>query len=80
MKQEVENAGHEAVVPQFPTPDGQKFSAWRKVFEEQVGQLDHEMILVGHSVGAGFVLRMLDEANDHPVKAAFLVAGFLGKL
>lgn len=100
LKQEIEKAGHEAVVPKFPTPEGQDFSVWQKVFEKEVGPLTRDVILVGHSVGAGFILGLLDEAGKElgvdrggsevsagrrsadvlPVKAAFLVAGFLGKL
>jgi len=74
----VRELGHEAIVPQFPTPKGQNLSNWLRIFDEQVGLLSPGTILVGHSLGAAFVLRLLERAAD-PI-AAFFVAGFLGLL
>lgn len=80
LKMEVEKLGHEALVPKFPTPDGQEFSNWKSVLTKQVGALDDRTILIGHSVGAGFILSLLDEPDSVPIRAAFLVAGFTGTL
>jgi predicted alpha/beta hydrolase family esterase len=75
LKQEIEKLGHNAIVPKFPTPDGQDFKNWKDTFYSEVSCLDDHAILVGHSTGAGFILSLLNEADTVPIKAAFLVAG-----
>lgn len=75
LQRELDKRDHEVIVPKFPTPEGQSLKNWLKVIDEyKIGKDD---ILVGHSIGAGFVLRLLEK---YKVKAAFLIAGFLGKL
>ena len=76
---ELRKDGHNVVVPKFPTPDGQNLSNWRDVFRTEVGPIHRDMVLVGHSAGPGFILKMLQE-SDSPVRGAFLVSGFLGAL
>ncbi len=75
----VRELGHEAMVPQFPTPNGQNLSNWLRVFDEQVGALSSNTVLVGHSLGVAFILRLLERTAE-PIMGAFLVAGFLGPL
>lgn len=80
LKEKVEKLGHVAIVPKFPTPARQSLSDWREAFHAQVGVIDHRTILVGHSVGVGFILNVLDDQAAVPIKATFLVAGFTGEL
>ena len=68
-----------AVVPRFPGPEEQNLKSWTKVSEKSIGILDENDIIFGHSLGAAFTLRLL-EKSAAPVKAAFLVAGFVRKL
>jgi predicted alpha/beta hydrolase family esterase len=75
----VRELGHEPTVPQFPTPTGQNLSNWLRVFDEQVGALSPNIVLVEHSLGVAFILRLLERTAD-PIAGAFLVAGFLGPL
>jgi predicted alpha/beta hydrolase family esterase len=75
----VREAGHLAVVPRFPTPEGQSLESWLRVFEADVGQLEKNFILVGHSLGAAFALRLLEQAKA-TIAGTFLVSGFLGDL
>lgn len=70
---------YQASVPQFPTPDGQELNNWVSYFEDTVGELDHSSILIGHSIGAAFILRLLERLKQ-PVLAAVLVAGFTSEL
>ena len=49
--------GFKVSVPKMPTPEGQTLENWLKVFDEQVKDLDEETVLVGHSIGATFILR-----------------------
>jgi len=70
--------GHEVIVPQFPTPDGQTLKAWREVFDKYMKDIDGS-ILVGHSAGCAFILDIL-QRTDKKVRAAILVAGFASLL
>lgn len=71
--------GQEVIVPRLPTILGQSLKSWKRAFYNEVGQIQPNMILIGHSVGAGFVLNLLEESKC-PVIASFFVCGFLGKL
>jgi predicted alpha/beta hydrolase family esterase len=75
LKKELEKLGAEVIVPKFPTPENQSLGSWMNVIG--LHQVDPDDILIGHSIGAALVLRILEE---HRAKAAFLVAGFVGAL
>lgn len=79
LKKELEKAGHEVFVPRFPTPENQSLENWLKAFEKFKSKLDADSVLIGHSLGAVFALRLL-ELIKVKVKAVFLVSGFLGRL
>ncbi len=76
---ELKSQGLDAYLPGFPTPEGQTLDAWRDVFVERVGRLDDSTILIGHSLGVGFILNLLEEAES-PVLGCFLVSAFVGLL
>lgn len=76
---EVAARGHRAVVPRLPTPEGQALDNWQRAFTEQVGALDRNTILVGHSVSVAFILHLLETATS-PVMASLLASGFIGLL
>ncbi|MDD4351975.1 MAG: alpha/beta hydrolase [Candidatus Gracilibacteria bacterium] len=63
-------------VPQFPTPEGQTLQNWLEVLDNYQEYLDEDTILIGHSLGVPFTLNVLER---YQAKAAFLVAGFVGK-
>lgn len=71
LSKELNKLGHEAYVPKFPTPEGQSLESWLKVFEDYKKYINEETILVGHSLGAAFLLSLLEHL-DQPVKASFL--------
>lgn len=62
--------------PQFPTPQGQSLSSWQKVWNKEVGQVDHSSILIGHSSAGAFLMRVLEKLKT-PVRACFFVAPFV---
>jgi len=66
-------------VPKMPTPEGQSLDSWLSVFHTEVGPVDSTTTIIGHSVGAVFLLRLL-ESLDTPIHCAVLVAGFTGPL
>lgn len=74
LKEELENIGCEVFVPSFPTPENQNLENWFKVFKLFQKQVDENSIFIGHSIGANFVLHVL-EKSDKKAKAAFIVAG-----
>lgn len=76
LKKELESAGCKVFVPQFPTPENQTLDSWLEVLDGYNDRLDKDSIVVGHSLGVAFLLNVLEK---HRVKAAFLVAGFVGK-
>jgi predicted alpha/beta hydrolase family esterase len=76
LKNKLESLGHRVFVPQFPTPENQSLESWLKVLEQYDNYLTNDAILIGHSLGAPFALNVIEQK---PVKAAFLVSGFVGK-
>ncbi len=65
--------GHNAIVPQFPTPEGQTLENWLAVLKNYEEFITPETIFVGHSLGAHFVLNV---AERYKIGTAFLVASF----
>lgn len=59
---------------EMPKPYAPNYKAWKKEFEKEV--LDEETSLVGHSLGAAFLLRYLSETNIEVDRVA-LVAPWL---
>jgi len=63
-----------AQTPEMPEPYDAKYQDWEAVFEQF--QLSEETILVGHSLGGGFLVRWLSE-HDVKVGRVVLVAPWL---
>ncbi len=76
LKEELEKMGCEVFTPIFPTPEGQSLGAWLEAFKPFEQYLDENTTFVGHSLGANFILNLL-ERLDKKIKAAFLVSGFV---
>lgn len=79
LKSELEHIGCRVFVPRFPTPEHQSLDQWLMVFKQYEQYLDKNSLIVSHSLGCAFVLTVLENLRQ-PIKAAFLVAGFLKKL
>ncbi len=79
LKKELESSGCNVIIPQFPTPEGQTLGNWFEVFEQYKQDYGPETILIGHSLGGAFLLRVLERYNVK-IKAAFLVAAPIGIL
>ena len=75
LKQELESKVFEVIVPKFPTPFNQTLENWLKVFSNYENKINEETVLIGHSLGAAFILNYLDRTSKK-IKAAFLVAGY----
>ncbi len=71
--------GYNAFLPQFPQAEEQNLANWFHVIDEMMPLFDESSILVGHSCGAVFALRILEKL-EKPIKAAFIVSGFTSLL
>jgi Predicted esterase of the alpha/beta hydrolase fold len=76
LKSELEKQGYQVFVPKFPTPKNQSLKNWLKVFERYKKHINKKTIFVGHSIGVAFLLRVI-EGLDKPIKAAYLISGFI---
>ena len=79
LKSKLEELDYQVYVPNFPTPTNQSLESWIDAFIEFNKYIDPQTILVGHSLGVAFILTIL-ESMDLPIRAVFLVSGFLGLL
>jgi hypothetical protein len=66
--------GFLAQTPELPAPYAPVYEGWRLAFEQF--RIDEDTALIGHSCGAGFLLRWLSE-NKITVGKVALVAPFL---
>ena len=81
LKDVLEDRGHEVFVPEFPTPNEQSLKNWCTALKEQAPFVfDKDTILIGHSLGANFILHILEMDRDEPIRKAILVSGFCNKL
>jgi len=79
LKQKLEARGVSCEVPTFPTPQGQSLQTWLATFKEKGKSIHSQTILIGHSLGAAFMLRWLEQQAVR-IKAAILVGAFSGEV
>lgn len=79
LKEALEKSGCEVIVPCFPTPERQELNKWLTILNRAVPGWEENIVLVGHSFGPALILKKIEELKK-PIRAAFLVSGFLGKL
>lgn len=79
LKEKLEAKGCRVFVPQFPSPPivPAKITEWFDVLRKYGEYINEDTILVGHSLGGLFILRVLEQLN-HPVRAVFLVGAPIG--
>ena len=79
LREKLEAKGFKVIVPQFPTPPvaPAKISEWFDVLKEYEKDINGETIIIGHSLGGVFSLRILEKL-EHPIKATFLVGTPIG--
>jgi len=59
----------------MPDPDHPRYLAWRNQIEQELGKLDADGLLIGHSLGGSMLLKYLAEGTDpRPIAGMFLVA------
>lgn len=79
LKENLEDIGYRVFVPSFPTPENQNLESWLEVIGKIQNNIGPKTIMIGHSLGVPFILSYIEYLNL-PIRAIFLVAGFLGLL
>lgn len=77
IKKQLEGYGYKVAVPQFPTPENQTPEHWFAALKPYESTFNEETILIGHSCGGAFLLRVLEEIKTK-VKAVVFVAASAG--
>jgi predicted alpha/beta hydrolase family esterase len=73
LAMELNKVGLSTCIPNLPTPDNQSLSSWFAAYEEQCPPATAQTILIGHSCGAVFSMRLLEKLQS-PITATILVA------
>ncbi|MCL1892274.1 MAG: alpha/beta hydrolase [Alphaproteobacteria bacterium] len=79
LKNQLGTAGRNVYVPRFPTPENQSVKNWNKVLNEQVPCIGKDSIFIGHSIGATYILHILEMLKE-PIAGSIFVSGFIDKL
>jgi len=77
LKSELEKKGYKVWVPDLPNSDVPNLNDWLEtIFSNKDWKFDEESIIVGHSAGATFILRVLEKLPiDIKIRKAVLVSG-----
>ena len=80
LRDELSARSIEVLVPRLPTPEGQSLETWFDAYDRAADALPAApTIMVGHSLGAAFALRLVERAAE-PFKCLLLASGFVGAL
>lgn len=79
LKDELEAKGYKVIIPQFPSPPvvAAKIDEWFDVLKDYEQYIDEDTVIIGHSLGGVFTLRVLEKLN-RSIKAAFFVGAPIG--
>lgn len=77
LKTGLEKSGYKVWTPDLPNSEIPNLKAWSKViFENKGWRFDSESIIIGHSAGATFILRILEKLPPGTkIQKAVLVSG-----
>ena len=79
LKKELKQNHCNVMIPQFPSPPvvAAKIDEWFAVLKDYERYINENTIIVGHSLGGVFTLRVLEKLKT-PIKAALLVGTPIG--
>ena len=81
LKQKLEAQWHSVRVPKLSTPENQLPSVRCDELQQQVPFIfDNDTVLIGHSLGATYLLHILDRERKESVKKAIFVSWFVHDL
>lgn len=75
LKGKLKEKGCKVIVPQFPTPEHQTLENWFRILNEHEDDITDEAIMIGHSLGGVFLLRILEK---YKIAAGFFVGTPIG--
>ncbi|MFH0969160.1 MAG: alpha/beta hydrolase [Patescibacteria group bacterium] len=79
LKNELKKLGENVFIPKFPTPKNQSLENWLNILAKYKQYFNSETIIVGHSIGVGFLLNVIENLKN-PIKSAFFISGWVGEL
>jgi predicted alpha/beta hydrolase family esterase len=66
---------YHVLAPDMPDSDHPRYLAWRDQIAQELGKLDADALLIGHSLGGSMLLKYLAEGTyQKPIAGLFLVA------
>ncbi|GLV55441.1 alpha/beta hydrolase [Dictyobacter sp. S3.2.2.5] len=66
---------YEVLAPDMPDPEHPTYQTWGGQIEQELGKLDTDALLVGHSLGGSMLLKYLAQGTyQRPIAGLFLVA------
>lgn len=74
LKAKLEEQGVPTTVPRFPTPEGESLKAWLEVLDSQPQKITGDSLLIGHSKGGMFLLKLLEQQSTAVDTAIFVSA------
>ncbi|MEI8230817.1 MAG: alpha/beta fold hydrolase [Candidatus Peregrinibacteria bacterium] len=78
LKKELTAKGYDVIIPHFPGGSEPALAQWEKVFTEYTSSIDSASIIIAHSLGCAFALRVLENLT-HPIFGTILVAPVWGR-
>lgn len=78
LKKQLEAKDISTSVPRFPTPEGESLAAWFEVLDAQEQKINADSLLIGHSKGGMFLLKVLERLKE-PVEIAVFVSAPVGE-
>lgn len=64
LKKELQNRGFQVYNPAMPEPINPRIETWVPFLSLQIGEIDEETFLVGHSIGTQTILRYLESLPE----------------
>jgi len=77
LKIKLEDRGIVTTVPRFPTPIGESLNAWFKELNAQDEKISNNSLMIGHSKGGMFLLKVLEQLKE-PIDTAIFVSAPIG--
>lgn len=66
LKAKLEEKNYHVTVPTFPTPENHSLKSWITALRDQVADLCTVDLIIGHSLGANFILHVLEQNLSAP--------------
>ena len=78
LKENLEDHGHEAFIPEMPKTDEPEMDAWISKLNSSVGKADAQTYFVGHSIGCQTIMRYVSKLpSKSKIGGMVFVAGWI---